>query len=274
VYELLLLAFAVGTALLHAEYKGLSKMSLPPSMRATDSTTASNSIGDSGSSSSGRGSSSSSKRLAVSAHHEELLHALLGVRQLPALSDDTAATVAKRMNAIPMAVMAASGARYMYSSSSMPVAASEDDGTGELVPWQLALPVLLTQVELLALAPPYLTQERPVLQQLLGETVTICYQLHPFTRMQNWQPEQQPSDWPSLDTVQSHMQLCVQSVWLQLGPALLSLCRRSSGEAVGEDEDGWNLKTRAGVPMGVASSRELFAILSVLLAATSEWTGG
>ena len=270
VYELLLLALGVGTGLLHVEYKGLSRLSLLPSMRAADGTTTSSKIGNSGSSSSGRGSSS--KRVAVSAHHEELLQVLVGVRQLAAMANDTAAAVAKQMGVLPLAVKAAGDARYDYSTS---VSAGEGVGPGMRVPWQLALPMLLTLVELLALAPPYLTNQLIVLQQVLTATLTTCSQLHPFTQAQHWQPEQQPPHWPSLDTVQSHMQLCVQAVWLQLGPALLSLCRRSSGDAVGEDlEDGWTLVTEAGVTLGAASPHDVLAIFSVLLAATVDWKGG
>ena len=99
VYELLLLCFAVGTGLLHAEYKGTSKQSLLSSMRATSSSTTTTSGSSNGGSSRGRSSAGSSSkgkkdskpgRLAVSAHHEELLHAVIGLRQLPAQQQGTA----------------------------------------------------------------------------------------------------------------------------------------------------------------------------------------
>jgi hypothetical protein len=86
---MLLLGLAVSTALLHAEYKGASSQALLPSMRATDGTSNSSSGAGSG------GSSRGSRCLAVSAHHEELLQALVGVRQLPALHEHTAAVVSK-----------------------------------------------------------------------------------------------------------------------------------------------------------------------------------
>jgi hypothetical protein len=275
VQELLLLALAVGTRLLHAEYKGASTQFLLPSMRTTNGTAASSS---SGSCSSSRGSS---KRLAVSANHEELLQALLGVRQLAALPEHVTTVVAKQMIFTPLAVMAASRTRWSMvtrgsgSSRSTSANAREVVGPGVYVPWQLALPVLLTQVELLALAPSYLTEQLAALQQLLGLTVATCNQLQVFARPQHWQPGQQPPNWPSLDTVQSHLQQCFQAVWLQLGPALLSLCRRSSGEAVGEDEEknGWTLITMDGVTLGASSSREVFATFSELLTATTHFTG-
>jgi hypothetical protein len=182
------------------------------------------------------------------------------------------------MTCTPLAVMAASHARFMKarSSRSTSVTAGQAVGEGEHVSWQLALTMLLTQVELLALAPPYLSEQLTALQQLLGIAGATCNQLRPFTRVQHWQPGQQPPNWPSLDTVQSQLQLFVESVWLQLGPALLVLCRRRSDEAVGEDDEdrGWTMITGKGVTLGATSPRAVFETFSELLTATIKFTGG
>jgi hypothetical protein len=106
VYELLLLCLAVGTGLLHAEYKGTSKQSLLTSMQMA------------GSSSSGRSSGSKLRRLAVSAHHEELLNALLGVRQLAAMDEATAFTVSSSNWLILSAVCEASRTRLKEATAS------------------------------------------------------------------------------------------------------------------------------------------------------------
>jgi hypothetical protein len=201
---------------------------------------------------------------------------------LAALPDHTAATITKQMSCTPLAVMAASHAHFMKargSSRSTTVSAGQAVGEGEHVSWQLALPMLLTQVELLALAPPYLSEQLTALQQLLGVAGVTCnrsWQLRPFTLVQHWQPGQQPPNWRSFDIVQSQLQLLVASVWLQLGPALLLLCRRRSGEAVVEDEEGrgWTLMTEGGVTLGAASPREIFATFGELLTAANKLTGG
>jgi hypothetical protein len=272
VFELLLLCFAVGTGLLHAQYNGSSQQSLLPSIRVT--------------SGSGGGCSSSSKdskpgRLAVSAHHEELLKALVGVWQLPASDEHTAAAVMDHMWLIPHAVCEAGRVRLRqaYSSPEGP-----DDGTfAELVPWPLALPLLLTQVELLALVPPFFARKLAVVQQLLSIVDINHSGVRTWADMQQWQPpptqqqQQQRSgpNAPSLDTVQSHLQLFVQALWLQLGPALLALCRRSSGEAVGEDQEGsgcgfWGTDDRQPL---CAHPRQAFAAFSDLLMNAMPWQG-
>ena len=278
VYELLLLGFAVYTGLLHAGYKGVSKQSLLPSMRAASSSSSSNG----GSCSRGRSSASSSSkanknskagRLAVSAHHEELLQALLGVRQLAALQDSTASTLLETMWLVPHAVCKARrvrhGEAYELGQS------SHSMGRGELV-----LPLLLTQVELLALVPPLLVEQRGVLQLLLSDMPGDCHELHAWTRtlcrqqQQQQQPQQEVPSLPCLEVVQAHMWLLVQSVWLQLGPALLALCHRSSGEAVGEDQEGQSgivFTSASGQPLRAAPPRQVYATFSEMLMTALRW---
>jgi hypothetical protein len=272
VSELLLLGLAVGTGLLYAEQKGVSTQSLPPSMRATSSAPISSSTSVSGSS-----PASSSKRLAVSAHHEELLQALVEVRQLAALHDFSAVEVTANMWLFPLAVNRAQLARIQDAigsggaSSLTPPSVKRAVQGGEGVPWQLALPVLLTQLELLALAPHYLTAQLALLPELLGQMASGCQQFGAFTRPHHWEPGQQPPNWPPFDTVQSHLQLCVQSTWLQLGPALLVLCRRSNGE---EEQGPGSILVPAGQRLGPAEPRRVFAFFSEMLLSTVAWSGG
>lgn len=281
VFELLLLGLAVGTGLLHVEYKGTSAQALLTSMRTTNSTTASSS----GAASQGSGS----KRVAVSANHQELLQALVGVQQLPALHDRTAAAVAQLMPFILPAVARASRARLLDARgqgaaaanastiSRTSASAKEAVRAGELAPWQLALPLLLTQMELLALAPSFLAEQLSLLHQLLSMMGAASDQLRPFASAQHWQPGfPRPPNWPSLDAVQSHMQMFVESVWLQLGPVLLSICRRSSGEAGEEEEDRvrWVATTPAGERLEAACPRQVFESFSELLMRTLVLSGG
>lgn len=63
-----------------------------------------------------------------------------------------------------------------------------------------------------------------IMQQQLSVMVLTFDQLQMFTDIQRWQQGPQPPNWPSMDVVQSQVQWCVESLWLQLGPALLSLC--------------------------------------------------
>jgi hypothetical protein len=273
VSELLLLGLAIGTGLLHKEQKGISTQSLPPSMRATDSTPTSSNASGSGSS-----RASSNKRLAVSAHHEELLQALVGVRQLAVLQNFSATEVAANMWLFPLAVNRAQRARIQdaigsggASSLTSPSVKRAVQG-GEVVPWQLALPVLLTQLELLALAPSYLTAQLVLLPELLGQMACGCQQFGTFTCPHHWQPGQQPPNWPSFDTVQSQLQQCVQCTWLQLGPALLVLCRRSNCEE--EEGPGSILVNPAGQRLGPAEPRRVFAFFSEMLLSKVAWSGG
>jgi hypothetical protein len=275
-YDLLLLCLAVGTGLLHAEYKGVSKQSLLPSMRAAGSSSSSSTSGK-------------PRRLAVSAHHEELLHALLGVRRLAAADDLTASTVSYTMWLIPHAVYEASRMRMKEKGSAQggPDRGADRgaDSIREVVPRPLALPLLLTQVEVLALAPPFYSEKLPVLQQALAFMSGSFDELRSWTRQQPWQQQQQQQEArnspaaPSLGAVQSQLQECIQSMWLQLGPALLALCRRSSGEAAGEEDDdmpGCHLiSARSGQLLGAVPPREVFATFSDMLMGTGRpWTGG
>ena len=272
---MLLLGLAAGTGLLHAEYQGASAQALLPSLRSRDSTTASGST-------SSRGSGTGSKRLAVPAHHEELLQALVGMRQLAALHDSTVTETTKQMGCISLAVIKASGARFSdaYSTgaaanaSRTSACAKDAVRGGELIPWQLALPLLLTQVELLALAPPCLTEQLSLLQQQLKIMVLTFDQLQMFTDMRHWHGGW-PPNWPTMDDVRSQVQLCVESVWLQIGPVLLSLCCRGSGEAEEGDEEQipcW-AQNSAGEPL-IASPRELFETFGQLLMRTLALQGG
>jgi hypothetical protein len=270
VYELLLLGLAVGTGLLHAEYKGKSKQSLLRSMQAA---------GSSSSSSTGRSSGSMSRRLAVSAHHKELLHALLGVRQLAAVEEVTVPTLSFMMWLVPHAVCEAGRTRLNEATASHKGPGSIWDV--EVVPGPLVLPLLLTQVELLALAPPFLTEKLPILQQVLAIMSGSFEELRTWTRAQPWQQQQQQQgnspNTPSLRTVQSQLQLCVQAVWLQLGPALLALCRRSSGEAAGEDDGDVPgcclVSTGSGQVLGDVLPRQVYATFSEMLMAVMTWQG-
>ena len=279
-FELLLLGLAASTGLLHEELKGTSTQTLPPSMRPTDTLSSSSS-----SSSGSRDSSSGSRRLAVSAHHKGLLQALTGVRQLPALHDHLVATLSNHMWVLPLAINAVIRTRVQDAQGLGPAAtissctsasAKEAVTAGEVVPWQLALPLVLTQLELYALAPPRLTEQLSVLCQQVGMLSTHCNQLQFFTHPHHWQPGQQPPNWPSYDKVQLQLQQCVQSVWLQLGPALLCLCRQRSGEAAGEGEERQRctLVSMTGEPVGATSSRQVFATFSELLTKTVNWQGG
>jgi hypothetical protein len=290
VYELLLLGFAVYTGLLHAKCKGVSKQSLLPSMRTASSSSSNGGSGSRGRSSAGSSSkankNSKAGRLAVSAHHEELLHALLGVRQLAALEEGTAATVLEAMWLIPHAVCEAGRVR-VQEAHSLGVN-PHSMGRGELV-----LPLLLTQVELLALVPPILVEKLAVLQQMLAIMADGCRELRAWIRtlcrqqqQQQQQQQKQPHQLllqqevpslPSLEVLQAHMWLLVQTVWLQLGPALLALCRRSSGEAVGEDEEGAGgivIRSGSGRLLGAAPPRQVFATFSEMLMTTLCWQGG
>jgi len=74
-----------------------------------------------------------------------------------------------------------------------------------------------------------------------------------------------PANMPPAATIKAQAQLCVQSVWLELGPVLLSLCRRSSGEAAGAD-DVADLGPVSDPGMLGLSPREVFATYSKLLA--------
>ena len=276
VYELLLLCLAIGTGLLHAEYKGVSKQTLLNSMQAATSSSSSSS-GDSGSN---RGRSSKSQRLAVSAHHEELLQALVGVRQLAATDDYTVYTVSTTMWLIPQAVCEA-GRTCMNEVNSLQRGTDRDPHTiREVVPGALALPLLLTQVEVLALAPPFLSDKLPVLQHMLAIMAGTFEQLRSWTRQQPWQQQRLQRSSPSLRTVQSQLQECVQSVWLQLGPALLALCRRSSGEVEGEADDmtGCHIvSTGSGQQLGGVNPRRVFGtygdMLMRVMTWTAEWAG-
>jgi hypothetical protein len=260
VHELLLLCFAVGTGLLHGEYKGTSKQSLLRSMRVTSSSSSS----IAGSSSSKGNKDSKPGRLAVSAHHEQLLHAVIGVRQLPPLQQHTASSVLRLMWLIPLAVCEAGRMRMPQVPGSV--------SWGEVVPWRVALPLLLTQVELVALAPTFLAEQLTVLLQMLALMTANLSGLRTWTHTQ-----QQPRD---CGTLQSQLRLLVQALWLQLGPALLSLCRRSSGEAVGEeDQEGPGsackvYNTASGQPLEAAPPRQVFATFSAMLVNAVTWHGG
>lgn len=69
----------------------------------------------------------------------------------------------------------------------------------------------------------------------------------------------------------------MQALWLQLGPALLSLCRRSSGEALGaEDEDRPGFKvfyTASGQQKEAAAPRQVFATCGAMLMNAVTWHG-
>lgn len=121
------------------------------------------------------------------------------------------------------------------SNGTTPTASARQAGReGEAVPWQYLLPLQLTLIELLLLAPTCLTERLRMIHNLLNWLVDGNGQQQRFGLLP---PDQRPANSPPLDTVKRQVQLCVESVWLQLGPLLLSLCRRSSGEAVGEEED-------------------------------------
>jgi hypothetical protein len=106
--------------------------------------------------------------------------------------------------------------------------------------------------------------------------VVTCGQLQAFTRVQHWQLGQQAPNWPSFSSVQSQLQQFVQSVWLQLGPALLAMCRRSCGEAGEEGEEVPRCVVNAmdGTPLGAASSKQVYATFSELLMNINVLQGG
>jgi hypothetical protein len=107
-----------------------------------------------------------------------------------------------------------------------------------------------------------------------------------WARTQPWRQQQQQQlnspNVPSLRTVQSQLQLCVQDVWLQLGLALRALCRRSSGEAAEEEEDEnkghcFMVNTGSGQLLGDVAPRQVFATYSEMLVAaltvSGDWAG-
>lgn len=139
-----------------------------------------------------------------------------------------------------------------------------------MVPWQLALPLHLAQIEVTALAPPYFADRLPVMQQLLNELQDSTAQLRKLSLRQLWQ--QPPSNLPPLDTIKAQAQLCLEAVWLQLGPVLLSLCRRCSGEA--EDEGPVTVgPSVTGASFEGLTPRQLFATYSQVLLSAVCWQG-
>jgi hypothetical protein len=74
------------------------------------------------------------------------------------------------------------------------------------------------------------------------------------------------------------LRLLVQALWLQLGPALLSLCRRSSGEGE-EDQEGAGsacrvFSTASGERLEAAPPRQVFATFSAMQMNAGTWQGG
>jgi hypothetical protein len=267
VLELVLLGFAVSLEQLHAECKGVSHQTLVPRLRTPAG----------GSSSGAKGS----KQVAVSPLHQELLQALLGVRRLAGLAPVSAALVLANVSLMPGAVDCAlvarvQDARSNSNSSSSGSGSGSSAGSsmtsastkqavrdGQLVPWQLAFPLYLALVEVTALAPPCFADSLSVMQQLLTELQDSTAQLRKLSFSHFWQ--QPPSNQPPLDTVKAQAQLCLEAVWLQLGPVLLSLCRRHSGEA---DEEGGPASVGpsvSGASLEGLTPRQLFATYSQVL---------
>lgn len=261
VRELIPLGFAVSLEQLHVEYKGVSHQTLVPRLRTP-----------AGGSSGAKGS----KQVAVSPLHEELLQALLGVRRLAGLAPRSAALVRDNGSLLPGAVDCALVARVLDarssgSSSSMASASAKQAvNEGEMWPWQLALPLHLAQIEVTALVPPYFADRLSIMQKLLTGLQDSTVQLRKLSLSQLWQ--QPPSNLPPLDTVKAQVQLCLEAVWLQLGPVLLSLCRRRSGEA---EDDGpvTDGPTVIGASLEGVTPRQLFATYSQVFLSAVCWQG-
>ena len=288
VFELVLLAYGVGAQLRHSQYNGKSKQKLLPSLQTPASGSSSSSSGGGKSSNKARGSkgasssSSNSSRTSaveVAPNHQELLHVLLGVREVTGASSQDSYTwevareytswihyaINKVMGARFLAVRQEYAMRYGARSGSHPVPA------GRVIPWPLMLPLRLLQLELLALMPHDWTEDSRLKdpKYMLEEMLQHSGHLGQFCDRQLWEQQQPPpppvagSVLPPLATVKAQAQLCLEATWLQLGPVLLSLCSRSDKAAAAavcsEDED--------------ATPRELFTDYAMLLAGTLAWQG-
>lgn len=256
VMELVLLAFAVGVQQLHAESKGVSSLKLPKSSSSSSS---------SGSSSASR---KTSWRIAVSPNHQELLHVLLGTRQLDnihlaareLMRDRSVTAAAESINRICAArfhtIKAAGqpsdtnpgGSSSSPGGSRFAVNAVRQAGQGDaVVPWNLLLPLRLSQLELLGLMPPACMSDEWGLwtvQTLLQDMFNVQVQYTQLSsgklhmQQEGEQQQQQPPqtvDLPPLDAVKNQAQLVLRAALLELGPALLALCSRRPDKCVAQD---------------------------------------
>jgi hypothetical protein len=265
VLELLLLPLAAGLEQLHAQQKGVSQQVLVKDLRTAGTAASSSSSGSGGGGS--RRHSSKPGRVAVAPHHEHLLQAHIGVRQVLHLlgSSTIAQLLLNNMSLILVASMPATTLNSSSGSSSSSPPASWP------LPWSLAFPVQLAWVELCALAPPFLANNLGLLSLLLDEMVRLqqlqLYHASPTRCAADVVPPLDPAATGQL------AQACLASIWLELGPVMLSLCRRQSGEADPDDGAARAVVHAAdGSPLSI-TPRHAFACFSRLLLDTMQLQG-
>lgn len=235
----------------------------------------------------------------MSPNHQELLHALIGVRQLASeLHPNSVKLLVGNIGLLSCGVGACLEARVndannnnnnnddsVGSSSSGSGSSGDSERSsgpdssirrqavrdGELVPWQIALPLHLVQIELLTLMPPHLSADWRVLKSGLEEVLRNLEQLRHLRQIfEDQKPHPQPpATLPSLADFKALAQAYAQSLWLQLGPVLLSVCRCGGGEV----EPNVDFFGPCDTPGPAVAPRELFAPDAALLSELILWQG-
>lgn len=228
----------------------------------------------------------------VSPNHQELLLTLLGAREL-ALDERSDHLLSANLALLWSAVVSGVKARLedavlntssssaasttTTSSSSDRIAAARRRqavarGTGEAVPWPYLMPLTLVMIELLTLMPPFFSEDWTLLRAGLVETHRCTRQLGQLPELLEGQLPS-ASDLRPLATFRQQSQLYAESLMMQLGPVLLSACRR--GEVEGDEDQPLNRPTLE-VPLsaGAVTPHEVVAAFASMLADLMIWQGG
>jgi hypothetical protein len=239
VFELLLLGLQVATERVYVEQDGVSRQRLAPNLCPPAASS-------SGSKAGKQSKQSQQQAVAVPPHHQELLHALLGVREVPDLHPSTSFSVLYPFNLYVAAMCETCRARQQNAHALR---------AGGLVPWRLVLPLQLVWVGAAALTPAPVDTVSAI-TAVLADMVAHSQQLNKLTDPDLWR-QQSAVGLPPLDSVNTQGQACLESLWLQLGPVLLSLCLSSSGEGAAAGAE--------------RASRKMFALFGDLVLGCSIW---
>lgn len=293
VLELILFVYAVGLQLLHADYRGLSRQKLAqgissssssqPSARASSAASSQRASSSSSSKGSrGNGTSGSSSSTAISnmhvpvpPHHQELLHSLIGVRQVDVSQYKPVADIVLANMSVIVAAVGDAVLTRIEDALGMSASSRRSDSeaearrqavrAGERLPWALAAAACLVQVEVLALMPSFLANNHAMLLGCVEDAARTIKQANTLVIRWSAQDQLQQPDQPSLDTLQTQAQSFLQSPWLQCGPVLLSVCTSGATDS--------NHVTPYKPALLPVELRGLFAPYASMLLAACCWEG-